>query len=395
MNKKDANCVVMLFTLIFLYTFENIPYLNIKNKSIYVYLLKPLMWIVIAFIFYRIGKIKIKLKHRQRANILWWVFFLSLFYVSTFFFCGFFIGFGKTPYDVSPYGILKNTLLFFSPIFSRELIRSYLVNRKYKRSEIKAVVWMSLLVIFMTLINIPLSKFYELKGGLETVMFLSQTLLPELTKNILATYLVSIGGSLFSIIYLCITEGVFFISPILPDLNWIISGLISTLFPIFILMFLQYIYGLETRTIRKEKNENPLSLITTSLISVLIIWFVIGVFPVRPYTILTGSMEPLIKPGDVVLVKRNSDGNIKIGDIVQYKSENIFIFHRIIDEVEKERVVNYKTKGDNNSVPDSELVPMEDIKGTVIKVIPKVGWPTLFFRSKFNPGNTDKSKVEF
>ena len=38
--------------------------------------------------------------------------------------------------------------------------------------------------------------------------------------------------------------------------------------------------------------------------SVAIIWFAVGLFPLYPSVILTGSMEPDIMPGDVVLVAK-------------------------------------------------------------------------------------------
>ena len=48
-------------------------------------------------------------------------------------------------------------------------------------------------------------------------------------------------------------------------------------------------------------------MILTGVTGVLIIWFAVGLFPIYPSVIITGSMEPLIKPGDIVLLKK-TDG---------------------------------------------------------------------------------------
>ena len=43
--------------------------------------------------------------------------------------------------------------------------------------------------------------------------------------------------------------------------------------------------------------------------------------------------------------------------------------------------MKYRTKGDNNSAQDADLVAAEDIKGTIVEVIPKIGWPTLILKN--------------
>ena len=39
------------------------------------------------------------------------------------------------------------------------------------------------------------------------------------------------------------------------------------------------------------------------------------------------------------------------------------------------------TKGDNNSGTDSVPVGVEDLRGKLVRVIPKIGWPTLILKS--------------
>lgn len=96
-------------------------------------------------------------------------------------------------------------------------------------------------------------------------------------------------------------------------------------------------------------------------------------------------MKPLIHPGDMVLISKMKNiediDNLKEGDIIQFKRGNILITHRIVEILNEKNVKQYRTKGDNNSVSDKQTVKPEDIKGRMISVIPKVGWPTLLLKS--------------
>ena len=102
--------------------------------------------------------------------------------------------------------------------------------------------------------------------------------------------------------------------------------------------------------LREQKAEKSAVWSASSLISIMIIWFAAGVFPVFPTVILTGSMKPAIDPGDVVIVRKAEAGDVKIGDIIQYWRGDIFIIHRVIDIKE---TGEFQTKGDNNISPDS------------------------------------------
>ena len=153
-------------------------------------------------------------------------------------------------------------------------------------------------------------------------------------------------------------------------------------------MSMQAIYQNESRQIkvREKDEENPLGWMITSILSILIIWFSVGVFPIYPSVIATGSMEPMIKPGDVILVRKTVDmegiNNLKVGDVIQFKRDNILISHRIIDIINDEKEgLSFRTKGDNNSGADTELVKPQDIRGIIVYNVPKIGWPTLLIKS--------------
>ncbi len=95
------------------------------------------------------------------------------------------------------------------------------------------------------------------------------------------------------------------------------------------------------------------------------------------YTILTQSMVPTIYAGDVIITYKNDDNKYEIGDIVTYRSDlngGINITHRVKESYVVNGKYSYKTKGDNNSIADSEIVKGERVLGKVVLKIPKVGY---------------------
>ena len=98
------------------------------------------------------------------------------------------------------------------------------------------------------------------------------------------------------------------------------------------------------------------------------------------YTIVSPSMDPVIKVYDVVINKKVSKPEeIQVGDIITYistnaSSEGMTITHRVI-EINKtdDNKYEYRTQGDNNSEPDAIYVTFDNVLGKEIMIIPKLG----------------------
>ncbi|MBQ8663405.1 MAG: signal peptidase I [Eubacterium sp.] len=82
--------------------------------------------------------------------------------------------------------------------------------------------------------------------------------------------------------------------------------------------------------------------------------------------VLSGSMEPELSAGDLILVKETND--IKENDIVVYQQSGSLVVHRVI-EMDDSILI---TKGDANNVADAPIV-ITDVKGKVFASIPAVG----------------------
>jgi len=97
----------------------------------------------------------------------------------------------------------------------------------------------------------------------------------------------------------------------------------------------------------------------------------------------SGSMEPQIKLGSVVLVKPAPEYGLN--DIITYRdaeNQKITITHRIvsIDELEDGKL--FITKGDANDAQDSKRITQESIIGKVDTSIPYVGYLVAFARTQ-------------
>ena len=101
----------------------------------------------------------------------------------------------------------------------------------------------------------------------------------------------------------------------------------------------------------------------------------ISVFGFRIYMVITGSMEPNYNRGDLIIVKDTPKENLKVGDVINFVSKNgkDTITHRITEITEKNGEKLYKTKGDNNNAEDQELVHTNQIQGTLLFKISKLG----------------------
>lgn len=103
---------------------------------------------------------------------------------------------------------------------------------------------------------------------------------------------------------------------------------------------------------------------------------------IKTYVIISGSMEPSLQIGDIVIVKKVAQNELKQGDIISYRQGQSVITHRIAEVIDKEGEVEYKTKGDNNNAEDSGILSYEMIEGKVVKHISQIGKIAIILQKK-------------
>lgn len=111
----------------------------------------------------------------------------------------------------------------------------------------------------------------------------------------------------------------------------------------------------------------------------------LGEVKINFYTILTQSMYPTIKAGDVVITYKEDNNKYNDGDVITFVSQQnggITITHRVDEVYNVNDSYSYKTKGDNNNAPDNEITSGDNVLGKVVVKIPKVGYIQQFLVSK-------------
>ena len=128
---------------------------------------------------------------------------------------------------------------------------------------------------------------------------------------------------------------------------------------------------------RNNKINNVIKFIGYALSGILISFSVLSASGfMKARIVLTGSMEPVISPGDIVLLAPTPRTQPKLGDIAAYTArrfsgESVGIFtHRIIGG---DPINGWIMKGDANLSPDVQKPKAEDMNGVVFFIIPWIG----------------------
>jgi signal peptidase len=86
------------------------------------------------------------------------------------------------------------------------------------------------------------------------------------------------------------------------------------------------------------------------------------------FVVLSGSMEPALSPGDVVIV--DASAPVRVGDVITYAAgAGAPTTHRVVGTVDG----GYETKGDANENVDAGVVAPDATLGRVVLVIPLIG----------------------
>ena len=126
------------------------------------------------------------------------------------------------------------------------------------------------------------------------------------------------------------------------------------------------------------KAIEPKGLIPLAIGIILVIWFAIGIFPIKPLGVASGSMYPNINLGDLVIVQKCNVNDLEVGTVIEYKRKDFSVIHRVVEITQKNGEFTLITQGDNNDGPDMDPVKEDQIVGRVIARIPYLAWPTIW-----------------
>ena len=345
--------------------------------GLFLYIINPIFWIVLSGVLY-FSIAKIYTNTKLRKKIIQYTTVAVLTYLVIYLLSGLFVTFGNNPYNTTLKGLIINFWILGVPIFAKEYIRYKLINNVYDRDKMNFAIFISIVYV---LIDIEYARLIGQNVATVTIIkYCAQVIAPSIAKNILFSYIAIQGDFVPSVLYQLITNLYYWISPILPNSPWAMSSIIDTVIPIILCLYIRY--EKVKLTPKKDRrmiiDTNPGSIIPLVISIVLVIWLALGVFPIKPIAIATGSMEKEICVGDVAIIQKCKGNDVNVGDIIEYQMEGYTVIHRIIEKKQENGEFRFVTKGDNNISPDSEIVRENQLIGKVIFKIKYIGYPAIW-----------------
>lgn len=104
-----------------------------------------------------------------------------------------------------------------------------------------------------------------------------------------------------------------------------------------------------------------------------------------PMIVLTDSMNPEIESGDLIICHTIDAGSVRENDIIAFFDPagdgTSIVTHRVIEIVNEDGRLFFRTKGDNNNTEDKDLVPAENLVGIYRTCIAGAGNIAMFMQT--------------
>lgn len=376
--QKSKFITISFILLIFVYIIFSQSYL-MSLGNIYTFIINPLFFVGISIIL-KIFIIPPYSTNKYKKDIIQYVLIAILAYSLIYLLSGLLVSFGKSPYSTSVRGIIINLYATGLVIFCKEYIRYKLINNVYIND--KNLIFVLIVIVFSLLdFNI-----FSLSSNISFYYLFKQifyVLVPSILKNILFTYIAQYTDYIPSFIYQIIYYLILWISPILPNSPWILEAILNSIFPLMLFLYCRYFINKKDRFHLNAINNpiNPSGLLPFGICLVLLIWFALGIFPIKPVGVATASMDPELKVGDLVLIEKCSPNDIKVQDIIEYKLDGYTVIHRVKEIYKKDGKIFFITKGDNNDSEDKIPVNENQLIGKSIFKIPYLALPTVWLHN--------------
>ena len=380
MPRADNRWLLLCGLLAAVYVAVNVALIRVSlNSSVKTYILQPVMWGLVACAVLALPKGRQAARPRVRTAIIQIALFTGFTQALLYAIGGLFTGFGKSPNSFTVLGILGNLAFIGSMLIGLELSRAWLMNQ-FSRHPLLALTFVSLI---FTVLWTPLAQLTSLSVQVQSINYVDSTLLPLLAANLLACLLALWGGPLASMAYMGMLQAFWWFVPILPNLTWAIKGLIGTAVPVVALVLVRsyYVSQTERRRAARAQEGSMGGWVVTAIICVGLVWFAVGLFPIHPSLVGSGSMNPVLQVGDITIIAKTPANNIKVGDIIEYRTvEKINVVHRVTQIQQVNGTLQFITKGDANNTADADPVIVDNVLGKVVFDVHKVGWVAIVLK---------------
>ena len=349
--------------------------------SVYWNVLNLVIWLVIFVIARKVSNQHNRFKGKSEK--LKSIFIITTFYIILYYLSGIFFGYKKSAYAHDLYGLAYNFTFYILVVMLQEYTRSRLVNNT------RSKVVYSFITVLMILLSYNYSIVYNNFSSEENIFkFIAGDIYPAIIKGILCCFLVKLGSYELSLMFLLPIKIMEFVTPIIPDLDWflIVSFDSALVLMLYYYTYYEHMINVERFTRKQIEYANPKKTALAICFVLAFTFFVAGFFPAQPVAIMSNSMYPNIKRGDVVVVEKLDEDEIKnlnVGDVIEYVVDNVSVVHRIDAIVTASGgKIEFVTKGDNNRSRDDKSVTEKQVKGKVNLKIPLIGYPSVIFSEK-------------
>lgn len=139
-------------------------------------------------------------------------------------------------------------------------------------------------------------------------------------------------------------------------------------------------------TMKSKKIFNFITTIFVVIVVLLAVMLVgVRLFGLKPFVVLSGSMEPEYHVGSLIYVKSVDYKTLQAGDDITYMlDKNTVVTHRIIEvlvDEEDPETLRYFTQGIANDVPDGVSVHYKNIIGKPVFTIPYLGYVSNYIQN--------------
>ncbi len=375
--QKSKNATIVILIAIFTYGLLGSIKLVKDINTIYLYIINPIFWIGLSIILFNILGKSIE-KRKIKKDITEYTLIATIVFIVTYMLSGLFVTFGNNPYNTSIIGVLHNLWIFGTVLVAKEYVRYRLINNVYEKDKTKIAV---LIAIIYVIIDIEINRIIGQSATIYSVSkYFVEMVLPNIAKNVLFSYIAIKGNYIPSAIYQLITNLYFWISPILPNSPWVMTAIINITIPTILFLYIRYANNKINIKRNRESiaNSDPRAVIPIVVIIILGLFFAMGIFPIKPVAIASGSMEKELYVGDVAIVQKCTANDIKVGDIIEYQLEDYTVIHRVIAINQNNGNFYFSTKGDNNNSQDEGQVNEEQLIGKVVYKIKYLGYPAIW-----------------
>ena len=361
--------IIFIWTILFTYLQNIINYHNIINFIFWITIL------IISITIFNKGYKRNKYKDILFKDILIFI----LLYIIIYYISGFIVGFQQSPLNFELSNIIKNLIKYVLLRIIIETVKYFLIKENNTKTFI------IITTILFIIINIDINYIINLlEQPKELFKYFSNTIIPTTIYGIVGTYIIK-NSSLKSNISLQIVPLILTYSiKISPNLDWYLYSVFHIVYLLLLYTYLKYEIDKREKTEQKAK-KNIYSQIPIISISIIMILFVLGIFTYVPIGVMSNSMKPIFERGDIIVYKKVKNINdIKENDIICYQLDNIKVMHRVIKIENINNKKYFTTKGDNLLSNDPLKVKEEQIIGTIIFTIPRLGYPSVWLYELLN-----------